>query len=82
MSVPVFNERKILYLYVIDVYVNKMLKEWLPESKSMFAGDVSARDAHTEYFSLFSDPTRYRRGGRIHGALGTDNGIRLFPTFG
>jgi len=45
----------------------------------MFAGDVSAR---MEYLSLSPDPTRYRRGGRIHGALDTDNGIRLFPTFG
>ena len=46
----------------------------------MFVRNVLAM--HIEYLSLSSDPACYRRGGRIHSALGTDNGIRLFPTFG
>lgn len=61
----------------MQINVKKKLSEYI----SMFAGDDLAWDAHRISFFV-ADPARYRRGGRIHSALSTDNGIRLFPTFG
>lgn len=43
--------------------------------REMFLGEY-------RIFLSAADPARYRRGSWIHSALGADNGIRLFPTFG